>query len=87
MKTGHIEWFKNNIEEVNELFGINLKSDTRQDMARCELCIDIYDTEQDFNNAFEGVYDNEEYAFELSCEEGYAGCINGKYIYFNEVNY
>ena len=51
------------------------------------MCLDIYDSEEDFNDDFEGVYLRHESAFEILSGEGYAAQIDGNFIYFMELNY
>lgn len=75
------------MQEVNAAFEIDLSLDTPEARNIAEDSIDIYDTEDDFNDDFEGVYLRRECAFEIQSWEGYAACIAGKYVSFREINY
>lgn len=87
MKREHWRWLEQHLQEVNEAFEIDLSLDTPKEKKRAEASIDIYDTEDAFNDAFEGVYLRREYGFLIQKSEGYAACIAGKYVSFREINY
>lgn len=87
MKREHWKWLEQHLQEVNEAFEIDLSLDTPEEKKRAEASIDIYDTEDAFNDAFEGVYLRREYGFLIQRSEGYAACIAGKYVSFRELNY
>lgn len=87
MKREHWQWLEQHLQEVNEAFEIDLSLDTPKEKERAEASIDIYDSEDDFNDAFEGVYLRREYGFLIQKSEGYAACIAGKYVSFQEINY
>lgn len=81
------EWINNNIDKINEFFGTEFKTETKEDRQRIAIALDCYNTEEEFNNALDGLYLRKEYGFELLSNEGYATLIDGVYIYFNELNY
>lgn len=87
MKREHWQWLEQHLQEVNETFEIDLSLDTPEEKDRAEASIDIYDTEDAFNDDFEGVYLRREYGFLIQQSEGYAACIAGKYVSFREINY
>lgn len=87
MKREHWQWLEQHLQEVNEAFEIDLSLDTPQEKDRAEATIDIYDTEDAFNDDFEDVYLRREYGFLIQQSEGYAACIAGKYVSFREINY
>lgn len=76
MKLSHKKFLIKNIEKINKAFGINLSMDTIEDQDKCEMCIDICDSEYEFNSTYD-LCDNNEYTAK----------IDGKYLYFNEINY
>lgn len=86
VRQNHWKWLEEHLREVNAAFEIELQIDTLEAREQAENCIEIYDTEEDFNNAFEGVYLRREYAFEILSDEGYAACLSGKYVYFSELH-
>lgn len=87
MRRDHWQWLESHLQEVNAAFEIDLSLDTPEARNIAEDSIDIYDTEDDFNDDFEGVYLRRECAFEIQSWEGYAACIAGKYVSFREINY
>ena len=87
MRRDHWQWLESHLQEVNEAFEIDLSLDTPKARNIAEDSIDIYDTEDAFNDDFEGVYLRRECAFEIQSWEGYAACIAGKYVSFREINY
>lgn len=87
MRRDHWQWLESHLQEVNEAFEIDLSLDTPEARDIAEHSIDIYDTEDAFNDDFEGVYLRRECAFEIQSWEGYAACIAGKYVSFREFNY
>lgn len=82
MKIAHKEWVKKNINDVNKSFGIDLTLETKEEYHYFDKCIDVYDSEEDFNSDFES-----EYNFKVQFEDGGAKEIDGKYVYLNEINY
>jgi len=86
MKIETKEFLMKNINQINKFFNIGLATNTKEDLDKCDLCIDVYNSEYEFNNSFD-LYDNKDNTFELLCSEGYAGLIDNKYVYFNETNY
>ena len=87
MEMEHWQWLEQHLQEVNEAFEIDLSLSTPEGKERAGISIGIYDTEDAFNDDFEGVYLQREYAFELQESEGYAAYIDGKYVSFRELNY
>ena len=87
MRWDHWQWLENHIQEVNAAFEIELSLDTPEARNIAEDSIDIYDTEDDFNDDFEGVYLRREYGFMIQQGEGYAALIAGKYVSCREINY
>ena len=87
MRRDHWQWLESHLQEVNEAFEIDLSLDTPKARNIAEDSIDIYDTEDAFNDDFEGVYLRREYGFLIQQSEGYAACIAGKYVSFREINY
>lgn len=87
MRRDHWQWLESHLQEVNEAFEIDLTLDTPENRNIAEDSIDIYDTEDDFNDDFEGVYLRREYGFAIQQSEGYAALIAGKYVSFREINY
>lgn len=87
MRRDHWQWLESHLQEVNEAFEIDLSLDTPEARNIAEESIDIYDTEDAFNDDFEGVYLRWECAFEIQSWEGYAACIAGKYVSFREFSY
>lgn len=87
MRADHWEWLKRNVGAVNAAFGTDFSVGTEEARRRTEYCLDIFDTEEAFNDAFEGVYLRREYGFEIQSWEGYAACIDGKYVSYREMNY
>lgn len=75
------------MDAVNAAFETDFAVDTEDARRRVEYCLDIFDTEEAFNEAFEGVYLRKEYGFGIQSWEGYAACIGGKYVSFLEMNY
>ena len=63
MKREHWQWLEQHLQEVNEAFEIDLSLDTPRERKGAEASIDIYDSENDFNDAFEGAYLRREYGF------------------------
>lgn len=82
----YTSWVREHIDAINKTFDVCLSFVTKKEAYRTALCIDVYETEQEFNDAFD-LYDNKDYTFELQCEEGLATVIDGKYVFFNEINY
>ena len=87
MKREDWEWLGRNIAAVNTTFDIDLSLGTQAARERAERCIDIFDSEEAFNEEFHGVYLRDDCAFEIQSSEGYAAYIDGKYISFLEINY
>lgn len=87
MRKDHWQWLELHLQEINEAFEIDLALDTPEARHLADQCIDIYDSEDAFNDDFEGVYLRREYAFEIQSGEGYAAYIAGKYVSFRELNY
>lgn len=87
MRRDHWRWLESHLPEVNAAFEIELSLDTPEARKCAEESIDIYDSEDAFNDDFEGVYLRREYAFEILSDEGYAALIDGKYVSFNDLNY
>ena len=87
MRRDHWEWLERNLDAVNAAFDTDFTLDTEEARKRTEYCLDIYDSEDDFNDAFGGVYLRREYGFEIQNWEGYAACIDGKYVSYREINY
>lgn len=81
------EWLARNLDSVNGAFDIDLSLDTQAARNHAEACIDIFDSEEAFNEDFHGVYLRNDCAFEKQSGEGYAANIDGKYISFLEINY
>ena len=87
MEMEHWQWLEQHLQEVNEAFEIDLSLSTPEGKERAGISIGIYDTEDAFNDDFEGVYLRREYGFLIQQSEGYAACIAGKYVSFREINY
>lgn len=87
MRRDHWQWLESHLQEVNEAFEIDLSLDTPKARNIAEDSIDIYDTEDAFNDDFEGAYLCREYGFLIQQSEGYAAYIAGKYVSFREINY
>lgn len=87
MRRDHWRWLERHLPEVNAAFEIELSLDTPEARSHAEGCIDIYDSEDAFNDDFKGVYLRRECAFEIQSGEGYAAYIAGKYVSFQELNY
>ena len=87
MKKEHWQWLEQHLQEVNGAFEIVLSLSTPKEKERSEASINIYDTEDAFNDDFEGVYLQREYAFIIQESEGYAARIAGKYVSFRDLNY
>lgn len=87
MRIDHWQWLARNLDAVNAAFETGFSLETKEGRECAEQCLDIYDSEEAFNDDFEGVYLRREYAFEILSGEGYAAQIDGKYIYFMELNY
>ena len=71
MRRDHWQWLESHLQEVNEAFEIDLSLDTPKARNIAEDSIDIYDTEDAFNDDFEGVYLRRECA--LHKNTGYRG--------------
>ena len=85
-----MEWLSKNINAINSTFGIetNYIDESEQTARVYEEFIDVYDTRQEFNEAF----CNEHYpefkdAFEQFASENLAAEINGKFVFFTQINY
>lgn len=87
MRREHWHWLARNLDAVNAVFETDFSLETAESREHTEQCLDIYDSEDAFNDDFEGVYLRRECAFEILSGEGYAAQIDGKYIYFAELNY
>ena len=87
MRREHWQWLARNLDAVNAAFKTGFSLETKEGREYAEKCLDIYDSEEAFNDDFEGVYLRREYAFEILSGVGYAAQIDGKYIYFMELNY
>ena len=87
MRREHWHWLARNLDAVNAAFETDFSLRTAKGREHAEQCLDIYDSEDAFNDDFEGVYLRRECAFEILSGEGYAAQIDGKYIYFAELNY
>lgn len=87
MRIDHWQWLARNLDAVNAAFETGFSLETKEGREYAEQCLDIYDSKEAFNDDFEGVYLRREYAFEILSGEGYAAQIDGKYIYFMELNY
>ena len=87
MEMEHWQWLEQHLQEVNEAFEIDLSLSTPEGKERAGISIGIYDTEDAFNDDFEGVYLRREYGFLIQQSEGYAACIAGQYVSFREINY
>ena len=87
MRREHWQWLARNLDAVNAAFETDFSLGTAESREHAEQCLDIYDSEDAFNDDFAGVYLRRECAFEILSGEGYAAQIDGKYIYFAELNY
>lgn len=81
------EWITNNVDSINKIFETEFKTNTKEDRQRIAIALDCYNSVDEFNNDFEGLYLNKSETFEILSGEGYATEIDNKYIYFNEINY
>ena len=86
MRIDHWQWLARNLDAINAAFETDFSLETTEGRKYAEKCLDIYDSEEAFNDDFEGVYLRRECAFEILRGEGYAAQIDGKYIYFMELN-
>ncbi|MFR8171886.1 MAG: hypothetical protein ACLU9Q_13835 [Marvinbryantia sp.] len=87
MRRDHWRWLEKHLSDVNAVFEIDLLLDTPEERKHAEACIDIYDTKDAFNDAFEGLYQKGKCFFKIQNDEGYAAYIAGKYVRFLELNY
>ena len=83
MRIDHWQWLTRNLDAINAAFETDFSIRTLEDREHTEMCLDIYDSEEDFNDDFEGVYLRHESAFEILSGEGYAAQIDGKFISWN----
>ena len=85
-----LEWLSQNIKVINETFGIETDhiDKSKQTAKVYEEFIDVYDTRQEFNEAFCNEHFPEfKDVFEQFASENLAAEINGKFVFFAQINY